>query len=130
MPLLTLEHNIFSTGADQGERWSLPTHLVDAIFFVQCRRVTTFEQSGGALDVLNRLSSAIDEGYSAKSLQRLPHVTLLDPDFYHNRLKPLLAEWAYLWLQKQQNRWGYPKFILPLKKSRKENKTRRGYYIF
>jgi hypothetical protein len=88
-------------GADQGERWGLPTHLVDAIFFVQCRRVTTFEQSGGALDILDRLSSEIDHGYRAKSLQRLPHVTLLDPEYYHNRLKPLLAEWAYLWLQKQ-----------------------------
>ena len=68
---------------------------------MQCRRVTTFEQSGGALDILNRLSSAIDDGYRAKSLQRLPHVTLLDPEYYHNCLKPLLAEWAYLWLQKQ-----------------------------
>ena len=88
-------------GADQGERWSLPTHLVDAIFYVQCRRVTTFEQSGGALDILNRLGTAIDQGYKAKSLQRLPHVTLLDPEYYHSSLKPLLAEWAYLWLQKQ-----------------------------
>lgn len=76
-------------------------HLVDAIFFVQCRRVTTFEQSGGALDILNRFSKAVDYGYKTKSLQRLPHVTLLDPDYYHKRLKPLLAEWAYLWLQKQ-----------------------------
>ena len=88
-------------GADQGERWSLPTHLVDAIFFVQCRRVTTFEQSGGALEILSRLGSTIEQGYSAKSLQRLPHVTLLNPDFYHSQLKPILAEWAYLWLQKQ-----------------------------
>ena len=88
-------------GADQGERWSLPTHLIDAIFFVQSRRVTTFEQSGGALDILNRLGTAIEDGYSVKALQRLPHVTLLNPEFYHSTLKPLLAEWAYLWLQKQ-----------------------------
>lgn len=88
-------------GADQGERWSLPTHLVDAIFFVQCGRVTTFEQSGGALDILERLAAKIDEGYRTKSLQRLPHVTLLNPDYYHEQLKPILAEWAYLWLQKQ-----------------------------
>jgi hypothetical protein len=28
-------------------------------------------------------------------------VTLLNPEFYHAALKPVLAEWAYLWLQKQ-----------------------------
>jgi thioredoxin len=88
-------------GAEQGERWSLPTHLIDAIFFVSSGRVTTFEQSGGALEILGRLALAIQEGYAQKALQRLPHVTLLDQQFYHTSLKPLLAEWAYLWLQTQ-----------------------------
>jgi hypothetical protein len=39
--------------------------------------------------------------YDQCALQKLPHVTLLDPSFYHARIKPLLAEWTYLWLQKQ-----------------------------
>jgi hypothetical protein len=25
----------------------------------------------------------------------------LNPDFYHESMKPILAEWSYLWLQKQ-----------------------------
>lgn len=28
-------------------------------------------------------------------------VTLLNVDFYHEAMKPIFAEWAYLWLQKQ-----------------------------
>jgi hypothetical protein len=28
-------------------------------------------------------------------------VTLLNLNFYHSSLKPIMAEWAYLWLQKQ-----------------------------
>ena len=88
-------------GAEQGERWTLPAHLIDAIFFHQCGRVTTFEQSGGALDILNRLGDAIDKGFEVRALQKLPHVTLLHPSFYHSTLKPILAEWSYLWLQKQ-----------------------------
>ena len=41
------------------------------------------------------------EGYSNRSLQKLPHITLLNPMFYARRMKPILAEWSYLWLQKQ-----------------------------
>jgi hypothetical protein len=88
-------------GAEQGERWSLPTHLVDALFFTQCGRATTFENSGLALEILGRLNQEVKVGFEKSSLQRLPHLTLLDTTFYHSRLKPVLAEWAYLWLQKQ-----------------------------
>ena len=88
-------------GEVAGERWSLPTHLVDALFYTQTGRVSTFESSGLALALLERLKRAVNEGYAQKALQKLPHVTLLDPAFYHAKLKPLLAEWAYLWLQKQ-----------------------------
>ena len=31
-------------GAEEGERWTLPIHLFDAIFFVQSGSVSTFEQ--------------------------------------------------------------------------------------
>mmetsp|Transcript_2417 Transcript_2417/g.3236 ORF Transcript_2417/g.3236 Transcript_2417/m.3236 type:complete len:3692 (+) Transcript_2417:353-11428(+) len=88
-------------GAEQGERWSLPTHLVDALFFTQCGRATTFENSGLALEILGRLNQEVKNGFDKSSLQRLPHLTLLDTTFYHERLKPVLAEWAFLWLQKQ-----------------------------
>ena len=43
---------------------------------------------------------AVVDGYKRRSLQRLPHITLLDFEFYFDVLKPILAEWAFLWLQK------------------------------
>ena len=87
--------------AESGERWGLPIHLMDALFFAETGKVSVYEQQGSALVILNKLSVAIKEGFAAKALQRLPHVTLLDKDFYHGRMKPILAEWSYLWLQMQ-----------------------------
>ena len=43
----------------------------------------------------------LSDGYASRSLQRLPHVTLLNTEWYHEHLKPVLADWVYLWLQKQ-----------------------------
>ena len=43
----------------------------------------------------------MQEGIDNRHLQRLPHITLLNIEYYNMALKPLLAEWAYLWLQKQ-----------------------------
>jgi hypothetical protein len=59
--------------SEEGERWSLPIHLLDAIFFTHTGRVTTFEQQGIAGDVLKRLRDVIQLGFSNRSLQRLPH---------------------------------------------------------
>jgi hypothetical protein len=39
--------------------------------------------------------------YHKRALQRLPHVTLLDKDYYATDIRPVMAEWCYLWLQKQ-----------------------------
>ena len=84
--------------SEQGERWDLPIHLFDAIFCATAGRATSFEQRGMAVDILNRLSAVFEDGYKRRALQRLPHVTLLNPGYYHGTIKPILAEWAYLWL--------------------------------
>lgn len=34
-------------------------------------------------------------------LQRNPHIVLLDPDFYHEYMKPIMAEWTLLWVESQ-----------------------------
>lgn len=88
-------------GSEEGERWGLPIHLFDAIFFVSSGRVSSFEQRGAALDILKKISLAVQQGYLNRNLQRLPHVTLLNIEYYESVLKPLMAEWAYLWLQQQ-----------------------------
>ena len=86
---------------EQGERWGLPIHLLDAVFAAVSGTPTSFEQRGMAIDILQRLKVVFDEGFKKKALQRLPHVTLLNTQFYHDHVKPILAEWTFLWLQKQ-----------------------------
>jgi hypothetical protein len=60
-------------GSEEGERWSLPIHLLDAFLYVQTNRVSCFEQRGVALDVLKRLAQTIQQGIVERHLQRLPH---------------------------------------------------------
>lgn len=66
-------------GSEHGERWSLPMHLIDAIFYLNCGRATTFENSGLALEILERLGKVIAEGFKTNAFQKLPHITLLNP---------------------------------------------------
>ena len=60
-------------GSDEGERWGLPIHLLDALFFNTTGRVSSFEQRGVALDILKRISATIQLGIQGRHLQRLPH---------------------------------------------------------
>ena len=74
----------------------MPTH------WPTCLRTcpTCVDQHGGRA-LLRTWHVRVFARYDQCALQKLPHVTLLDPSFYHARIKPLLAEWTYLWLQKQ-----------------------------
>eukprot|EP01012_Entosiphon_sulcatum_P009332 TRINITY_DN1521_c0_g2_i1.p1 TRINITY_DN1521_c0_g2~~TRINITY_DN1521_c0_g2_i1.p1 ORF type:complete len:4962 (-),score=1074.52 TRINITY_DN1521_c0_g2_i1:73-14958(-) len=84
-------------------RWRLPIHLLDAVFAAERGRMSVpFKDSTRALKCLDRIRDVINEGYDLRALQRSPHLVLLDPEFYHSRLKPLLADWAILWLEAQQ----------------------------
>jgi len=47
--------------SELGERWGLPIHLLDAIFYSETGRITAFESRGAALDIIKRLSLVIDE---------------------------------------------------------------------
>ena len=87
-------------GAERGERWGLPIHLVDAIFYAMDGKLHVFEHTAAAVSLLDRLRAKIMLGLHQRALQRLPHITLLNPHFYHAELKPVLAEWAFLWLEK------------------------------
>jgi len=83
-------------------RWKLPIHLVDAVFYAERDRMAVgFRESHRALDTLAKLKIVIQEGYKRKVLQRNPHIVLLDPDFYHDHMKPIMAEWTLLWIESQ-----------------------------
>lgn len=51
-----------------------------------------------AVDILRRLSARFGEGLDSHALQAQPHLVLLQADFYHEHLKPLLGEWAAMYL--------------------------------
>lgn len=60
-------------GSDDGIRWGLPIHLMDALFYTQTGRSSTFEATGSTLEILNKLASCVQLGIEKRHLQRLPH---------------------------------------------------------
>lgn len=83
-------------------RWKLPIHLLDAIFYADGGSLSVgFKESNRALGVLEKLKEVIIEGYKQRALQRNPHIVLLNPDYYHKFIKPIVAQWALLWLESQ-----------------------------
>jgi hypothetical protein len=76
--------------------------LIDAVFYAERNRMAVgFRESHRAADTLEKLKVVIQEGYKLRVLQRNPHIVLLDPDFYHEKMKPIMAEWALLWIESQ-----------------------------
>ena len=83
-------------------RWKLPIHLLDSIFYAERKRMSVgFKQSNRAVEILDQLLKVIEEGYQLRALQRNPHIVLLNPDWYHASMKPVMAQWAHLWLEAQ-----------------------------
>ncbi|RLN51178.1 hypothetical protein BBJ28_00003521 [Nothophytophthora sp. Chile5] len=76
-------------------RWELPIHLIDAVL-----ASPKTSASNDPLELIPRLHAVLDEGYSAHTLQRFPHLVLLDMEFYEARMLPLLSEIAIEWLLK------------------------------
>ncbi|KAG7392086.1 hypothetical protein PHYPSEUDO_002310 [Phytophthora pseudosyringae] len=74
-------------------RWELPICLIDVIL----ASPNTSQASSG---LIPRLHAVLDEGYAAHTLQRFPHLVLLDMEFYETRMLPLLSEIAINWLLK------------------------------
>lgn len=62
-------------GSEEGERWGLPIHLMDAFFYTMTGKVSSFDQRGAALDTLKKISAITQEGIQQRNLQRLPHST-------------------------------------------------------
>ena len=81
------------------QRWHLAMHLVDAVFYAEVGRVVTAESSSRATQILETLRRVLEEGYAAMALQRVPHIVLLNPAWYHEQMKPVMAEWVILWME-------------------------------
>ena len=85
-----------------GLRWKIPFHLLDGIFFATEERVVAFNDSRQAMSILQKLKAAVDEGLKNNFLQIIPHLALIDLNYYRETLKPLLARWILVWLTSKQ----------------------------
>lgn len=82
------------------ERWTCAIHALDAVFYVECKRMSVpFHQSGRAHRILETLERVIHDGYHRRALQRSPHLVLLNVEWYHEQMRPVLASWMMLWLE-------------------------------
>merc|ERR1719502_662217 len=82
------------------ERWTCAIHALDAVFYLERQAMSVpFHQSGRAHTILAELSTVIAEGYELRALQRSPHLVLLNVEWYHQTMRPVLARWMLLWLE-------------------------------
>ena len=83
-------------------RWTLPLHLMDGVFAALDEPMGYPEmKSPQALEVIAKLKTVLKDGLKKCFVSRTPHVTLLQKAFYDEHMKPLIAEWALLWLRVQ-----------------------------
>ena len=82
------------------ERWTCAIHALDAVFYVERKSMSVpFHQSGRAHTILAALSRVIEDGFERRALQRSPHLVLLNVEWYHAEMKPIMAQWMMLWLE-------------------------------
>lgn len=80
-------------------RWELPIHLIDAVLAVPSAR-SKDEPLTPTSALVTQLHEVLSDGYRTHSLQKFPHLVLLDMEFYEARMLPLLTEIALEWLLK------------------------------
>jgi hypothetical protein len=91
----------FGIDAD-GLRWDVPMHLWEGIFGAPTQTVPKWlSKDEYAEDVLQQLNHGMQMGFERGSLQRRPHVSLLDPQFYRDELMPVLVDWMLLLLKRE-----------------------------
>ena len=82
-----------------GLRWSVPSHLLDAIFTC-CGMpiVADVADSRVAVDILEKLDEVIKEGCDITATEE-PHLALVSKNFYDSKMRSVLCEWMVLWLR-------------------------------
>lgn len=75
-------------------RWELPIHLIDAVL------TRPSEDAVRPAELVEQLHHVLAEGYKMHSLQKFPHLVLLDMEFYEEKMLPILTEIALEWLLK------------------------------
>lgn len=108
------------------QRFELPMFLLDGILFAQRGQVAVStlptagrSSRGGGLTshsapaasstawlqqpaaILRQLQRVVEAGIDSYAIQRNPHLVLLSTQWYRAELRPVVAQWAVLWLLKQ-----------------------------
>ena len=80
-------------------RWLLAFHALDPFFFATGGKcVMEVQNTPTAQMLLRRIEAAVQRGCNEQTLQRVPHLVLLDRRFYRAVLRPLLSQWLLLLL--------------------------------
>jgi hypothetical protein len=81
-------------------RWKLPMHLIDALFYFHTKRISVgVKESNESREVLKSIAGVLREGLRTNALQAMPHLTLLNLDFYDQQMKMPFARWVLLFLK-------------------------------
>ena len=86
------------------ERWLCAIHALDAVFTWEGAGMSVdFKESSRARAILDELRAVVAKGLEpeTKALQRSPHLVLLNTEWYHAHMKPVMAQWMQLWLESQ-----------------------------
>ena len=83
------------------KRWRLPFHLIDSLFCGEFSDNEQFPTSSKSRELLEQIVSTVNNGIYQLCLQNSPHLVLVQKWFYDNEIRPLLAEWAIIWLNDQ-----------------------------
>eukprot|EP00808_Paulinella_micropora_P012642 g44173.t1 len=84
-----------------GARMRLAVHLMEALFYGQQKRVSLPYFKAMYTPILEAISKQMNEGEEKLFIRKEPHTVLLQEVFYEEMLRPLLAEWAWVWLCQQ-----------------------------
>jgi hypothetical protein len=94
-------------------RWTYPMDILNTILIgdkVVTHGWTTeqiqktmplIRESTRLAEAVQAMTKVIAEGYDLHALQRVPHLILLDREFYEAKLKPVLVELTISWLETQ-----------------------------
>jgi len=84
----------------QQDRWNLAVHIIDAVFYTSRGKMSVaFKQSSRAIKILERLKEIAELGYASRALLSRPHLVLLNPQFYHSKMKSIFANWVLLFFE-------------------------------
>ena len=53
-----------------------------------------------AADIVSGMADILLDGWDAYKIKRIPHLVLMDRAFYNEHIRPLAAQWTFLWIQK------------------------------